>query len=39
MFGIASCSYDGATDRAFVTPAAALLEIEIAHSGDRAHLF
>jgi hypothetical protein len=29
VFGIASCSYDGATDLAFVTSAAALLEIEI----------
>jgi hypothetical protein len=29
VFGVASCSYDGATDLAFVTPAAALLEIEI----------
>jgi hypothetical protein len=29
VFGIASCSYDGATDVAFVTPAKALLEIDI----------
>jgi len=29
VFGVASCSYDGATDIAFVTPAAALLEIEV----------
>jgi hypothetical protein len=29
VFGIASCSYDGATDIAFVTPAAALFELEI----------
>jgi hypothetical protein len=29
VFGIASCSYDGATDLAFVTPAAALLELAI----------
>lgn len=29
VFGIASCSYDGAEDLAFVTPASALLEIEV----------
>lgn len=29
VFGIASCSYDGAEDIAFVTPAGALLEIQI----------
>jgi hypothetical protein len=29
VFGVASCSYDGANDLAFVTPASALLEIEI----------
>jgi hypothetical protein len=29
VFGIASCSYDGATDIAFVTPAGALLDVEI----------
>jgi hypothetical protein len=29
VFGIASCSYDGATDLAFVTSAAALLEMKI----------
>jgi Trypsin-like peptidase domain len=29
VFGIASCSYDGATDIAFVTPAGALLDLEI----------
>jgi S1-C subfamily serine protease len=29
VFGIASCSYDGAEDIAFVTPASALLEIEV----------
>jgi hypothetical protein len=29
VFGIASCSYDGATDIAFVTPANALLEIVV----------
>lgn len=29
VFGVASCSYDGATDLALVTPAAALLEIAI----------
>jgi hypothetical protein len=29
VFGVASCSYEGATDIAFVTPAAALLEIEV----------
>lgn len=29
VFGIASCSYDGATDIAFVTPADALLSLEI----------
>jgi trypsin-like peptidase len=29
VFGVASCSYDGAEDIAFVTPANALLEIEI----------
>lgn len=29
VFGIASCSYDGAEDVAFVTPAGALLEIQI----------
>jgi Trypsin-like peptidase domain len=29
VFGIASCSYDGATDIAFVTPASALLDLEI----------
>jgi Trypsin-like peptidase domain len=29
VFGIASCSYEGATDLAFVTPAAALLQLEI----------
>jgi Trypsin-like peptidase domain len=28
VFGIASCSYEGATDLAFVTPAAALLQLE-----------
>jgi trypsin-like peptidase len=29
VFGIASCSYEGAEDIAFVTPASALLEIEV----------
>jgi hypothetical protein len=29
VFSIASCSYDGATDIAFVTPAAALFDLEI----------
>jgi hypothetical protein len=29
VFGVASCSYDGAEDVAFVTPAAALLEIDV----------
>jgi hypothetical protein len=29
VFGVASCSYDGAEDIAFVTPADALLEIQI----------
>lgn len=29
VFGIASCSYDGATDIAFVTPVNALLDLEI----------
>ncbi|WP_066500555.1 S1 family peptidase [Bradyrhizobium macuxiense] len=29
VFGIASCSYEGATDIAFVTPASALLDLEI----------
>ncbi|SDT51873.1 S1 family peptidase [Bradyrhizobium canariense] len=29
VFGVASCSYDGATDIAFVTPSSALLELEI----------
>jgi len=29
VFGVASCSYDGATDIAFVTPATALFEIDI----------
>jgi hypothetical protein len=29
VFGVASCSYDGASDIAFVTPASALLELEI----------
>jgi hypothetical protein len=29
VFGIASCSYDGAEDIAFVTPAGALLEIRV----------
>ncbi|MGP8231600.1 MAG: serine protease [Methylovirgula sp.] len=29
VFGVASCSYDGAEDIAFVTPAKALFEIEI----------
>jgi hypothetical protein len=29
VFGIASCSYEGATDLAFVTPAAALFQVEI----------
>jgi hypothetical protein len=29
VFGIASCSYDGATDLAFVTPVGALLDIEV----------
>jgi hypothetical protein len=29
VFGVASCSYDGAEDIAFVTPAAALLDIEV----------
>ncbi|NVO12905.1 MAG: trypsin-like peptidase domain-containing protein [Rhodoplanes sp.] len=29
VFGIASCSYDGATDIAFVTPAEALLDLSI----------
>jgi hypothetical protein len=29
VFGIASCSYDGATDIAFITPAGALLDLEI----------
>lgn len=29
VFGVASCSYEGATDIAFVTPAATLLEIEV----------
>jgi S1-C subfamily serine protease len=29
VFGVASCSYEGATDIAFVTPTAALLEIEV----------
>jgi hypothetical protein len=29
VFGVASCSYDGAEDIAFVTPASALLEIEV----------
>ena len=29
VFGVASCSYEGANDIAFVTPAGALLEIEV----------
>ncbi|MGW1425769.1 S1 family peptidase [Bradyrhizobium manausense] len=29
VFGVASCSYDGATDIAFVTPANALLDLKI----------
>ncbi|MBB4373753.1 hypothetical protein GGD63_006581 [Bradyrhizobium sp. cir1] len=29
VFGVASCSYDGATDIAFVTPIGTLLELEI----------
>jgi hypothetical protein len=29
VFGVASCSYDGAEDIAFVTPASALLEIQV----------
>jgi hypothetical protein len=29
VFGVASCSYDGAEDIAFVTPAAALLDISV----------
>jgi hypothetical protein len=38
VFGIASCSYDGAEDIAFVTPVSAILEIELQmttyHSDD-----
>ena len=29
VFGVASCSYDGAEDIAFVTPASAILEIQV----------
>jgi S1-C subfamily serine protease len=29
VFGVASCSYDGAEDIAFVTPAGALLDISV----------
>ncbi len=32
VFGIASCSYDGAEDIAFMTPAGALLELQIPES-------
>jgi S1-C subfamily serine protease len=42
VFGIASCSYEGAEDIAFVTPASALLEIpvpeRIAEDGDSARM-
>jgi hypothetical protein len=32
VFGVASCSYEGQEDIAFVTPAGALLEIEVPES-------
>jgi hypothetical protein len=37
VFGIASCSYEGAEDIAFVTPVSTILEIELQKTTDHLH--